>query len=161
MFDRFSRLIGMESLRLASLTHLHSLSLDELDALAPHAAELRIGAGHRQLLGGPLHHDLAIIAGGHGLARCAGETLAKLGPGDVFGELSTRHAMYDTATVLAITELHLVVFATQAMRRLRETAPDAVEALLAACSLEPRERARALAGPRPAPALTLVSAAAA
>jgi CRP-like cAMP-binding protein len=159
LFGRSLRQLGMESLRLASLTHLHSLSLDELDALAPHAGELQVAAGHRLLLGGPLHHELAIIAAGHGLVRCAGETVAEIGAGDVFGELTTRQAPYDTATVFAVTALHIVVFATHGIRELRETAPEAVEALLAACSLDPAERAVALAGPRPAPALKLVAAA--
>lgn len=151
----------MESLRLASLTHLHSLSFDELDRLAPHAAELWIPAGRRLLLCGSLHHDLALIAGGRGLVRCAGETIAELGPGDVFGELSTRRAAYETATVYAATALQLVVFGTRAVRTLRQTAPETVDALLATCSLHPRERALALPGPRPAPALRLVAAVAA
>ncbi len=149
----------MESLRLASLAHLHSLSLDELDALAPRATELRVAAGHRLLLVGPLHHELAIIAGGHGLVRCAGETVAQIGVGDVFGELATRRGPYVTATIQAITALHVVTFTTQAVRELRATAPEAVDALLAACSLDPCQRAVALAGPRPAPALKLVAAA--
>ena len=149
----------MESLRLASLTHLHSLSLDELDELAPRATELRVTAGHRLLLGGPLHHELAIIAGGRGLVRCAGEMVGEIGVGDVFGELATRQGPYATATVFAVTALHIVTYTTRAIRELRETAPEAVDALLAACSLDPRERAAALAGPRPAPALKLVAAA--
>jgi len=149
----------MESLRLASLTHLHALSLEELDELAPRATELRVAAGHRLLLGGPLHHELAIVAGGRGLVRCAGEALAEIGVGDVFGELATRRGPYVTATVFAVTALHIVAFTTHAIRELRETAPAAVDALLTACSVDPRERAVALAGPRPAPALKLVAAA--
>lgn len=159
LFDISLRHFCMESLRLASLTHLHSLSLDDLDELAQHAAELRVVAGHRLLLGGPLHQELAIIADGHGLVRCAGETVAEVGVGDVFGELATGKGPYATATVFAVTELHLVVFGTHAVRQLRRTAPETVDALLAACSLDPRERAAALAGPRPAPGLKLVRAA--
>ena len=151
----------METLRLAGLTHLHSLSFDELGQLAPAAEELWVPAGRRLLLGGPLHCELALIAGGLGLLRCAGETLAELGPGDVFGELSTRRSAYVTASVFAATALHLVVFGTRALRIVREQAPDAVDALITACSLDPAERAAALAGPRPVPQLTLVSAAAA
>ena len=150
----------METLRLAALTHLHSLGFDELGQLAPAADELWIPAGRRVLLGGPLHHALVLIAAGRGLVRCAGETVAELGPGDVFGELSTRRPTYATATVLAATPLHLVVL-TRAVRVLRDSAPEAVEALLAACSLDAAERATALAGPRSGPVLQLISAAAA
>jgi CRP-like cAMP-binding protein len=151
----------MEALRLAALAHLHSLSFDELGRLAPHAEELSIAAGRRLLLGGPLHHALALIVAGRGVVRCAGETVDELGAGDVFGELSTRRAAYDTATVVAVGTLHLVVFSSRAVRELRATSPEAVGALLAACSLEAQERTEALAGPRPAPELTLVCAAAA
>ena len=115
-------------------------------------------AGRRLLLGGSLHHELVLIAAGRGLVRCAGETLAELGPGDAFGELSTRRPAYVTATVFAATALHLVVFAHPRAAAVREQYPDAVEALIAACSLDPAERATALAGPRPVPELRLVSA---
>jgi len=151
----------MEALRLAAVTHLHSLSFDELGELAPHAEELWIPAGRRVLLDGLLHHELALIGAGRGIVRCAGETIAELGPGDVFGELSTRRSVYDTATVQAVTGLHLVAFSRRSVRDLRESAPDAVDALLAACSIDARERATALAGPRPTPELKLVCAAAA
>jgi CRP-like cAMP-binding protein len=151
----------METLRLAALTHLHSLSFDELGRLASAAEELWIKPGRRVLLGGSLHHDLVLIGSGRGLVRCAGETVGELGPGDVFGELSARRPAYVTATVFAATALHLVVFRTRALRIVREQAPDAVDALITACSLDPAERAAALAGPRPVPQLTLVSAAAA
>ncbi|MEY2441978.1 MAG: family transcriptional regulator, cyclic receptor protein [bacterium] len=150
----------METLRLAALTHLHSLGFDELGLVAPRAEELWVPAGRRVLLGGSLHHALVLIGSGRGLVRCAGETVADLGPGDVFGELSTRRAAYPTATVLAATPLHLIAFSTSSMRALRAQAPDAVDALLAACALDAADRATALAGPRPAPALKLVSAAA-
>lgn len=161
MFARSLRHSDIETLRLAALTRLHSLSFDELGQLAPAAGELWVAAGRRLLLGGPLNHELALIADGRGLIRCAGETLAELGPGDVFGELSTRRPAYATATVFAATALHLVVFNTRALRLVRERDPDAVDALIAACSLDAAERATALAGPRPVPELRLVSRAAA
>jgi CRP-like cAMP-binding protein len=161
MFGRLSRPRVMETLRLAALTHLHSLSFDELGQLAPAAEELWVSAGRRVLLDGSLHHALVLIGCGRGLVRCAGETVDELGPGDVFGELSTRRAAYPTATILAATPLQLIAFSTRSVRTIRAHAPDAVDALLAACSLDASERATALAGPRPAPALKLVSSAAA
>jgi len=161
MFARSSRRLFMERLQLAALTRLHSLSFDELGLLAPHAQEGWLPAGQRTLLGGSLNDDLALIGAGRALVRCAGETVAQLGPGDVFGRLSIHRPAYETATVQALTTLHLVVFTTRAMRILRTTAPDTVEALLAACALDVQERSSALAGPRPAPLLKLVAATAA
>ena len=147
----------MEALRFAAVTQLHSLSFDELGELAPHAEELWIAAGRRLLLDGLLYHDLALIGAGRGVVRCAGEAIGELGPGDVFGELSTRRGAYPTATLQATTRLHLVAFGRHAVRELRRSAPEALDALLAACSLDMHERATALAGPRPAPGLRLVA----
>lgn len=161
MFGRSLRHEGIETLRLAALTRLHSLSFDDLERLAPAAGELWVPAGRRLLLCGTLHYELALIADGVGLVRCAGETLAELGPGDTFGELSTRRPAYATATVFAATTLHLVAFATRALRLVRTQDPEAVDALIAACSLDPAERATALAGPRPVPELRLLPGAAA
>lgn len=161
MFARWLRQDRVERLHLASLTQLHSLSFDELGRLAPHAGELAIAAGRRLLLGGSLNHELAIIGRGRGIVRCAGEKVDELGPGDVFGRLSTRRVAYPVATVLAATDLDLVVFDARAVRHLREAEPAALDALLTACSLDAQERSHALAGPRPAPELTLVSAEAA
>jgi CRP-like cAMP-binding protein len=150
----------MEALRLASLAQLHALSFDDLGRLARQAGELRVPAGGRLLLGGSLHHELAFVAAGRGVVRCAGETVAELGPGDAFGALTAERLVYGTATVGAIEALHLVVFSARALRRMRAEAPGAVDALMVACAQDPGERSRALAGPRPAPALKLVPAAA-
>ena len=151
----------MQTLRLAAVTHLHALSFEDLDGLAPCAEELWVRSGARLLLDGRLHHDLALIVAGRGVVRCAGETVDALGPGDVFGERSTRRAPYGTATVRVVEHMHLVVFASHPLRQLGAAAPESVAALLAALSTDPRERAAAPAGPRPAADLTLVSAAAA
>lgn len=107
-----------------------------------------------------MDRELSLICDGRGVVRSAGEEVDELGPGDVFGMLSTRRAAYPAATVLAATNLQLVAFDGGAVRHLRDRDPDAIDALLAACSVDAAERSRALAGHRPAPALRLVSTAA-
>jgi hypothetical protein len=139
----------MDLLRLAALTYLPWLSVRELAAIAPCAAELAIPAGGRMLLDAPLHQELVLVATGRGSVRCAGETIAELGPGDAFGTLAAPRCAYAAATVTARTTLRLVTFSTRDVRYLRRTAPDALDALLAACS--PRPPAPA-AGAAPAPA---------
>jgi len=161
MFGALSRLKGMEILRLVSLTHMHPLSQDQLAQIAPHAAERVIPAGRRLLLDGPFAQELVLIAGGRGVVRCAGETVTELGPGDVFGELAPGRPAYATATVTAITDLRLVVFSARAIRLLRDAAPDAVAALLAAWAVSPVERTGAPAGPRRAVRRSLVRSVAA
>lgn len=131
----------MEILRLASMMHLRPLNMSQLAELAPYASELTVRAGHRLLLDGPFAQELVLVGAGRGRVRCAGESVAELGPGDVFGELAPQLTAYPTATVTAITELRLAMFSRRDIRRLREIAPDTVSALLAACALAPQQRA--------------------
>lgn len=132
----------MELLRLASLTCLRSLSMQQLGEIAPHASELTVAAGRRMLLDGPFAQELILVGAGRGRVRCAGEAVAQLGPGDVFGTLAPRRATYPTATVTAIGDLQLVTFSTREIRLLRQTAPAALTTLLSACADAPRERPR-------------------
>ena len=155
VFRPESRPEGMETLRLASLTYLGSLSVHELNAIAPYAAEVSLPAGSRVLLEGPFAQELVLVATGRGSVRCAGETVAELGPGDAFGSLGPRHTTYPTATVTALVPLRLVTFSTRDIRLLHRAAPDALRALLAACAQAPQGRATHL---RPAPAPAAVAA---
>lgn len=150
----------MQILRLAALVQLQALSFEELFRLASRAEETCVPAGRRLLLAGGLHEGLTLIAAGSGVVRCAGEAIGKLGPGDVFGALSMRHSIYATATLHVVEDLQLLVFGNHAVQSLRVSAPEAVDALLAACSDDCDERAAACAGSRPQPRLRPVSAAA-
>lgn len=137
----------MEILRLASLTYLQSLTLSELAAIAPLAAEISIPAGRRMLLDGPFAQELVLVATGRGRMRCAGEPAGDLGPGDAFGALAPCRATYATATVTALTDLRLVTFSTRDVEHLRRIAPGTLAALLAACAQGPQQHAAANRGP--------------
>ncbi|MEA2148749.1 MAG: hypothetical protein QOD69_579 [Solirubrobacteraceae bacterium] len=150
----------MEILRFASLVALIPLSSEQLAQIAPHASERVISPGRRLLLDGPFAQELAFIATGRGVVRCAGEAVAEFGPGDIFGELAAERPAYGTATVTAITELRLAVVGARGLRILRAVAPATVEALLAACALASAASVEAAAGERLAPHLTLVRSAA-
>lgn len=145
-----SRPQGMEILRLASLTYLQPLSMGELAAIAPLAAEISMPAGRRVLLNGPFAQELVLVASGRARMRWAGEPAGDLGPGDAFGPLAPRRTTYATATVTALTDLRLVTFSTRDVDHLRRTAPDTLAALLAACAQGPRQHAAANRGPVPA-----------
>jgi CRP-like cAMP-binding protein len=161
MFHMLSRPPSMEIQRLAALMQVHRLGDAQLAQIAPHASERVVPAGRRLLLDGPFAQELVLIAAGRGVVRCAGEAVAELGPGDAFGEFAAERPAYATATVTAITDLHLIVFSARAIRSLRDTAPDAVGGLIAACAASPHDRAGAQAGPRPGSQLVLLQPAAA
>jgi CRP-like cAMP-binding protein len=142
----------MDIIRFASLAQLLPLSHEHLAQIAPYASERVIPAGRRLLLGGPFAQELVLIAGGRAVVRCAGETVAELGPGDVFGDLAPERPVYDTASVIAHTDLRLVVFSARALRELRRACPQSVDALVAACGIDPSHRTPEY----PAPLLKLV-----
>lgn len=77
----------------------------------------------RLLLDGPFAHELVLVSGGLGRVRCAGEAVAELGPGDVFGALVPPRTAYATAIVTAIGDLRLVMFSTRDVRLLRSPHP--------------------------------------
>lgn len=156
MFAAGSRPQVMEILRFASLTQLSPLSSEQLAQIAPHASERVVRAGRRLLLDGPFAQELVFIAAGRGLVRCAGEAVTELGPGHVFGELAPAHSAYETATVIALSEMRLVVVSERGIRMLRAVAPATVDALLAACALSPSDRSVPELAGRPAPHLSLV-----
>jgi CRP-like cAMP-binding protein len=146
----------MDVLRFSQLTKLFALSHEQLPQIAPYASERIIPAGRRVLLDGPFAQELALIASGRGLVRCAGETVTELGPGHVFGELAPERPAYDTATVTALTELRLVVFSARSIRILRADAPAVLDALVAACAPDLVARSEEQAAPRPVAHLALV-----
>lgn len=155
----------MEILRLASLTYLGSLSMRELSTIAPYAQEVSLPAGRRVLLDGGFAQELVLVATGRGSVRSAGETVAVLGPGDVFGTLAPRRTTYPSATVTALSPLRLVTFSTRDVRELGRVAPDVRQALLDACAQEPHGRAKSrrpvlAAAPDVAPAPAAAAAAA-
>jgi CRP-like cAMP-binding protein len=117
----------------------------ELATIAPRASEIAIPAGDRVLLAGPFAQELVLVATGRGSVRCAGETIGELGPGDAFGALAPPRTSYPTATVTALTRLWLVTFSTREVEYLRRTAPDALDALLAACAQGPAKDGRSAA----------------
>lgn len=152
----------MEILRLALLTYLGSLSVRDLSTLAPHAQEVSLPVGRRVLLDGSFAQELVLVATGRGSVRSAGEIVAALGPGDVFGTLAPRRTTYPMATVTALTPLRLVTFGTRELRELGRIAPDVLQALLDACAQEPQGRAnsrRPVRAPVASPAAPAVAAA--
>ena len=110
----------MEITRLAALPLFAPLTFDQIGQLAPHAAEMHVPRGARLLLNGPFSADLILIEEGRAQVRFAGERLAELGPGDIFGELAADHP---TATVSALTDMTLVTFSGSDVRRVDSRAP--------------------------------------
>ena len=97
---------------------------------AEHGTELHVAAGRRVLLDGPFAQALVLITAGRGRIRCAGEIVAELGPGDLFGELAPRRQAYETATVTAVCDLTLIAFSSRQVKLMGQLEPETVAGLL-------------------------------
>jgi CRP-like cAMP-binding protein len=98
--------------------------------LAEHGTEMHVTAGRKLLLDGPFPQALVLITSGRGRVRHAGETVAELGPGDLFGELAPQRPSYTAATVTAISDLTVIMFSSRQIKLLGKVAPELVASLL-------------------------------
>jgi CRP-like cAMP-binding protein len=78
--------------------------------------------------GGYSNHFYAIIDGNVEVTR-AGEHLADLGPGDVFGEQGLLEKQERSATVTASSEVHLIKIEHWELSRMRQSMPEIVDEL--------------------------------
>ena len=78
---------------------------------------------------GDYSYDVLAIEEGTASVDRHGEHIADLGPGDVFGEMGVLEREQRNATVVATSPMLLVTLTSWDIRRLRKTAPKAVEHL--------------------------------
>ena len=78
---------------------------------------------------GEYAYDLFIIKDGTAEVIQDGETVAELGPGQMFGEMGVLERAQRNASVTATSPMLLVTLTGWDVRKLRKQAPAAVEAL--------------------------------
>ena len=119
----------MDPARLKKIPVFADLSDDEREHIAALAAEVSVPEGKELVREGDYSYDvLAIEEGTAGVGRDGGR-LADLGPGDVVGEMGVLERSQRNATVVATSPMLLVTLTSWDIRRLRKSAPKAVEHL--------------------------------
>ena len=78
---------------------------------------------------GDYAYDVLAIEEGTARVERHGRTVAELSPGDVVGEMGVLERSQRNATVVAESPMLLVTLTSWDIRRLRKSAPDAVEHL--------------------------------
>jgi CRP-like cAMP-binding protein len=99
------------------LRHLDSLagcSDRELDAVAQLTDEARLQQGAHITEQGASGRQAFVIVEGWAAVLIDGEPVAALGPGDIFGEMSMLDHKARSATVVAKTEMHVLVIGPEA-----------------------------------------------
>ena len=124
----------MNMRRLAELPLFQGLAEDALRAVASAVTEESVEAGRVLVREGDFSQDLTIIDEGSARVEHAGQELATLNPGDVYGEAGLMHKEQRNATVVAVSDMRLVHLTKFDVNRLRGTAPQITERIEALIS---------------------------
>ena len=119
----------MDPARLRKIPVFSDLEDDELESIATLAAEVSVPEGKELVREGDYSYDVLAIEEGTASVERHGEHLADLGPGDVVGEMGVLERSQRSATVRATSPMLLVTLTGWDIRRLRKTAPKAVDHL--------------------------------
>ena len=99
----------------AHLDHLAEVSLfsactrKDLEKIARASDEIDVQAGRALVEEGHIGHEFFLILEGKGTVSRGGEKVAQLGPGQYFGELALLYKGPRNATVIADTDMKLLV----------------------------------------------------
>jgi CRP/FNR family cyclic AMP-dependent transcriptional regulator len=115
--------------RLRKIPVFSDLDDEELASIAALAAEVSVPEGKELVREGDYSYDVLAIEEGTASVERHGEHLAELGPGDVVGEMGVLERSQRNATVRATSPMLLVTLTGWDVRRLRKSAPSAVEHL--------------------------------
>jgi CRP-like cAMP-binding protein len=119
----------MNAKRLAELPLFEGLDDDALNTLARTVQEVSVSEDSVLVREGDYSYDLSIIDDGEVAVERDDQVIARLGPGDVFGEGGVLQKDLRGATVRARTPVRLITLTNLDLRRLRSTIPELEERL--------------------------------
>ena len=103
----------------------------DLDAIAAAASEVEAAEGESIVSEGDFGHALYAIESGTADVSAGGDSVATLGPGDVFGEIAVLASGRRTASVVATSPMRLIALFKPGVWALEKKAPAAAERLRA------------------------------
>ena len=119
----------MDAGRLKAIPVFEDLDDESLHNIAAIAAEVSVPAGKELVREGDYSYDVLAIEEGEAKVERGGEHIADIGPGDVIGEMGVLDRSQRSATVTATSPMRLITLTSWDVRRLRKSAPEAVEHL--------------------------------
>lgn len=131
---------------LASVPLFAALSKKELTKVARLTTELHLKAGTEVVREGEPGREAFIIVSGTAAVKRNGRRIATLGPGDAFGELALLDHGPRTATVVADTDLEVLVLNAGEFAGLLDEVPAVARKLLRTLATRVRELDRKLYG---------------
>ncbi len=130
----------MDESTLRSIALFESLPAEARRAIAMHADEIDVPERTELARQGEFAYEFFVIEDGSVEVQAGGEPVAELGPGDFFGEQGLLEHVERNASVVATSDLRVIVMTGGAFRQMAREMPDVGERIRAAVD----ERCRAL-----------------
>ena len=117
----------MDAQLLKDIPLFAELDDQQLRRVATFAEVTEVGAGAHLVDEGDFSYELMVVREGEARVVRGGEEVARLGPGDVIGEIGVLGRELRSATVIAESVMRLVTLSHWDVRRLSKTEPQLVE----------------------------------
>jgi CRP/FNR family transcriptional regulator, cyclic AMP receptor protein len=117
----------LDASRLRSIPLFKDVPDDELGQIATFAQEVTVDAGRELVREGDFSYEFMAIEEGEAEVTRHGEHVAKLGPGDFFGEMGLLEKTLRNATVTAKSPMRLVTLTGWDLKRMERHIPEAIE----------------------------------
>ena len=125
--------------RLAELPVFRSCSQRELEAVAKIGTPIPIEPGYVLTRQGRRGHEFFVIVQGEATCTIDDRQVARLGPGEFFGEMSLVEHDVQSATVVADTTMEVIAFDAREFGAMLEQAPSTARTLLGTVAHRLRE----------------------
>jgi cAMP-dependent protein kinase regulator len=117
----------LDASRLRSIPLFKDVPDEELGQIATFAQEVTVDAGRELVREGDFSYEFMAIEDGEAEVTRHGEHVAKLGPGDFFGEMGLLEKTLRNATVTAKSPMRLVTLTGWDLKRMERHIPEAIE----------------------------------
>ena len=114
-------------------------SRKDLQLVARRAEDVRVAAGKTLISEGETGHEFFVILSGTAKVTRRGRKIATLGPGDAFGELALLEKAPRNASVVAETDMELVVLGQREFAGIVDEVPGFARKMLAGMAKRLRE----------------------
>lgn len=125
---------------IASIWLFSECSAKEIRSISAVADPVTVPAGRELVKEGTVGRELYLVVSGKATVTRKGKTVATLGPGSHFGELSLLDRRPRNATVTSKTDMELFVIGQRQFNALLETIPTLSRKLISAMAARMREQ---------------------
>jgi len=122
----------MQVAELAKVEFFGGLSRRELEQLAQWTDRVSVSQGHELAREGEFAHEFFLIEDGIADVVQDGDKIATLGPGDFFGEIGLLETERRTASVVAASDMQLIVMFQREFKQMEREMPNVAERIRSA-----------------------------